>query len=126
MGNVNLSVAPNTKSDQVFLNVTTERASILDMVHLKVARTATPLASPSIALEHLAAELLVGSEIQPNPSAHGTFGVHDAFGKRSMNSAFCGCGRRTKSRLNARSKESGFPASRFAPARKSAQIISRQ
>jgi len=60
---VNFSMARYAESDQVFLDVTAERASKANMMDLKIARTPTRLTSPSIAFEHLAAELPVGCSI---------------------------------------------------------------
>jgi hypothetical protein len=61
MRKMNFSVAPFTESDQVFLGISTERASKANVVNLKIARIPASLASPSVPFEHAAAEPLVGT-----------------------------------------------------------------
>jgi hypothetical protein len=61
MTKMNFSVALCTESDQVFLGVSTERASKANMMNLKIARIPASLASPAVPFEHAAAELRIGT-----------------------------------------------------------------
>src|SRR5712692_1921178 len=95
---------------------------------LQYAQAPAELAAPSIPLQHLLAQPPVGFPVQLQTWAPGVRSGHDAFRTRSRNCLRCGWGR--KSTRRARERNRAFPlllsGLRLAPARKSAQIISRQ
>ena len=75
----------------------------------------------------LLAQTLVRNRIQAHAGASWTNLAHNAFSLRlSRNVSRCSSGKDLKNLVIENSSVSGSPLSRFAPARKSAQIISRQ
>jgi hypothetical protein len=114
------------QGDQVFGNVVALGASPADVVDFEKIRTSALLTSPAIALQHFSLEISIGIRIQPNPPSFWPSKIHSALCTWWVNSIFWGSGSSENSRVSARSSDSGLPASRLAPAKKSAQIISRQ
>src|SRR6478672_7759533 len=102
-------------------------AAELPVVHLKIRHRATGLTPPAVSEQHLIAHLFVRVVIQPHSSLFGWNWVHEAFSVNSCRKACrCSPGRNLKNRdMDCRSVV-GSSLSRFAPAKKSAQIISRQ
>ncbi len=97
------------------------------LVDLKVLFGTTDLASPSVALQHLFSELVVRLGIKPQARSLGTDLVHEAFSVTSFRKACrCSPGRDLKNLEIDCNSTVGSSFSRLAPARKSAQIISRQ
>src|SRR6266436_7777088 len=121
------SVTCGTESDQVLLGIVSGLASVLLVVNFKVQPRAASLASPAVLLQDLLTQLLVRSRIEPQTR---TFWLNRAHEARpfscSRNACFCSPGRNLKNCRIDCNNISGFPSSRCAPARKSAQIISRQ
>src|SRR5437588_11718503 len=97
------------------------------MMDLQVRCCAADLALPRVSLQDLTTKLFVGFRIQFQPRLLGPNPTHEAFWFAcARNSCLCSLGRNLKNCRIECSSISGFPLSRFAPARKSAQIISRQ
>ena len=118
-----LSVAWSAQGDEIFLRIIPEQTSRTNMMDLKVTRRTTVLATPSISLEHPFPQLPVRPLIEPQPRLFSPRKACHIF-VFSMNSFLLRGGSRAKSRCNETTSASGSPVSRFAPARKSAQIIS--
>ena len=118
------SVAQIAKGNEVFLGIVTEPTSRLHMMHLKAAWRPTGLTAPSIAPQNLFMQDLIRLLIQLEPRAFGADRVHKVTRTLSKNSCLLGSGRESKSRSKDIMRASELPFSRFAPARKSAQIIS--
>jgi len=122
---VNDSVAGGAQGDEILLAILTLPAPELDVMDLEIRYGSARLASPPIALQHSYAELLIGMGIQasslvlPQPS-------HAAWATARRNSCFSASGSRRNKRSMENSSTLGLPFSSCAPARKSAQIISRQ
>jgi hypothetical protein len=93
---------------------------------LEFISPATALAFPTIPLEDFDLELAVTLGVEPEPTSLRSLASHAERLISLRNSCCCEAGRNPKNRLNDMRSRSGFPFSRFAPARKSAQIISRQ
>jgi hypothetical protein len=74
VGFVSSLVARTTEGDEVFLEVTAQLAAPNEMVDLKLEMAATMLAAPSVALQHLPAQLVVVSGIKPNSLVFGEYG----------------------------------------------------
>ena len=124
---MHIRVTCGTERDQILLGIVSGLASMLFMVDFKVQPRAASLASPVVPLQNLSTELLVRFRIQPKTRMFRPDGAHEARpSKCSRNACFCSPGRNLKNCWIDCSSISGFPPSRFAPARKSAQIISRQ
>jgi hypothetical protein len=120
-------MAPTAEGDEILFHILSQQASQLNVMDLQILGTSASLASPTIALEHLLAEPPIVIPIQAKPALSWDAKIHDAFGIRSKNSCRCAFGSSRYIRLSAKSRQSELPeTSRFAPARKSAQIISRQ
>ena len=120
-------VTCGTERNQVLLGIVSGLASVLFMVDLKVHPRAARLASPAVPPQDLSTELLVGFRIQPQTRTFWPDRFHEARPfSCSRNACLCSPGRNLKNRWIDCNNISGFPSSRFAPARKSAQIISRQ
>ena len=96
-------------------------------MNLKISKAAAGLTSPSVPLQDFSTELLVGFGSEPQAGMFGSDRIHEARWEICDKKAcFCSPGRNLKNRLIECSNISGLPLSRFAPARKSAQIISKQ
>src|SRR5437667_12871855 len=97
------------------------------MMNLKIRKAAAGLTSPSIPLQDFSTELLVGFGRKPQAGMFASDRIHAASLEIcDKNACFCSPGRNLKNRAMECSKMSGLPVSRLAPARKSAQIISKQ
>src|SRR5450631_4474938 len=121
------SMARGAECDQIFFGVVARVAAKVFVVDLQVGHSSTRLTAPAIATQDLPSKSVVCCRIQPQ--AHGLLAnrVHEAvLLKPSRNDARCSWGRNLKNLVIEKSSVSGSPLSRLAPARKSAQIISRQ
>jgi hypothetical protein len=120
-------VTRRTERNEVKFGVEPALASEFLVVNFQIRHRAAGLTAPAVAAQDLLAQLLVFDRIQPQARSSWPSFVHDAFSLRlSRKASFWASGRRRKNRLIENSRVSGSPLSRFAPARKSAQIISRQ
>jgi hypothetical protein len=121
------SVAFRTQRGQVLLGVVTRMAAEFPVVHLEIRHRSTGLAPPAISTQDLLSQPFIRNRIQPQAGRVGPRWVHDAFSLRPPRNACCWSpGKNLKNLVIEYSNISGFPLSRLAPARKSAQIISRQ
>jgi hypothetical protein len=102
-------------------------ASEFLVVDLEVRHDSAGLASPAITAQHLLPQFFVGFCFESDASLFRDNLIHEAFSQASCrNACFSGCGRNLNNcRIDWRTTP-GLPSSRLAPARKSAQIISRQ
>src|SRR2546429_9185004 len=97
------------------------------MMNLKISKAAAGLTSPTVPGVHCPVEGLVGFGSEPQTGMFGSDRIHEARWEICDKKAcFCSPGRNLKNRAMECSKMSGLPLSRLAPARKSAQIISKQ
>ena len=96
------------------------------VVNLQVRPGAAALTLPTIAAQHLLPKAFLQLGITPPTRTFGQNLVHDAFSVTSCRKAcLCSPGRNLKNRDMDCRRTVGSSFSRFAPARKSAQIISR-
>ena len=101
--------------------------SKLAVVDFYVGHCAAGLASPTVATKHLVAELFVYVRIEPQARLLRLDLIHDTFSVTWCRNVSCSwSGRKLKNRSADCSRTSGFSFSKFAPAKKSAQIISKQ
>ena len=120
-------VACSAECNQILLRVVARVAPKLAVVDLKVGHRPAQLASPTIATEHLIAQLFIQLGIEPQACVFRLDSSHDAFSVTwCRNVCLSSLGRNLKNRRADCKRTSGFSFSRFAPAKKSAQIISRQ
>jgi len=64
---MDFSMAPTAKGDQIFFHIASQKASRLNVVDLEIFGTTASLASPAIALEHLLAKRVIGIRVQAKP-----------------------------------------------------------
>ncbi len=114
-----------TERDEVLDSVTPSTTAEIFVVNLQPLAISAVLAFPSIAFEHFPAKFAVRSLIQPHSGLFLKVSFHEATFRDSTKHVCWSGGRKRKNRFIDISSTSGFPLSRFAPARKSAQIISR-
>ncbi len=124
---VRRGVAGRTKCDQVLLGIIAGLAAEFLVVNLEVGHRAARLASPAIAAQYLVAELFVLLGIKLQARTFCQQPIHDAFSANWSRNVFLSSpGKNLKKRKIDCSRICELPLSRLAPARKSAQIISKQ
>jgi len=122
-----LLVTIHAQRDQVRFVVVAAPAPEFQMMYLQLIHRAARLTPPAIAMEDLLPQPLVRRRIQPQARRVGPHRAHDAFSLRPpRNACCCSPGRNLKNLVIEYCSISGFPLSMLAPARKSAQIISKQ
>ena len=120
-------VAVGTQGYQIQIVIVALLAAKLFVMDLKVLSGATDLACPAIAPQYLFSELVVRFGIEPQAGSLESNLLHKAFPVTwCRNVCRCSPGRNLKKRDIDCSSAVGSSLSKFAPARKSAQIISRQ
>ena len=120
-------VARLAKRDQVLLSIIPGVATKFLMVDLEVRHCAAGLASPAVPTQNLLAQLVVHLHRELQASALGSNTSHDAFSVTWWrNARLSSPVRNLKNRKADCKRTREFSFSRFAPAKKSAQIISRQ
>jgi hypothetical protein len=124
---VHLIMAMGAERDEVHPRITTGVTAEVFMVNFQVGHRPAGLTAPAIALQHLLPQLLVCDRIESQAWGLWANRVHAAASLRFLRKAcFWSSGRKRKNLVAEYSRVSGSPLSRLAPARKSAQIISRQ
>ena len=114
------------QDDEIFLAISSRLAPANDVMNLELIAPTTVLTLPMIALENFLRELAVRREIEPKPPSFANAIDHADRLMSHKNFCCCDIGRDPKSRSSEIRSASELSFSRFAPARKSAQIISRQ
>jgi hypothetical protein len=124
---VNECMACGAQCNQVLFGVLAGVAPELFVMDFQARHGATGLTPPAIATQDLLPQTLVRRGIQPQAREFRTNRAQDAFSLRlPRNACRCSPGRNLKNLVIENNSVSGSPLSRLAPARKSAQIISRQ
>ena len=120
-------VACRTKRNQILLCIVTGLTAKVFVMDFEVGPCATRLTSPAIPTQHLIAQVFIQLGIEPQACAFRLDTRQDPFSvTRCRNVCLSWPGRNLKNRSADCKRTSGSSLSRFAPARKSAQIISRQ
>ena len=119
-------MAARTQGDEVLFQVTAELPTRLDVMDLQVRRFAAELTTPTISLQDLATQRAVVLRCEPRSPLLQESCAHCAVSTCSRNCCRCSGRSIANSRRIAKNRASVFPSCKFAPARKSAQIISRQ
>jgi|SRR5712692_3102842 len=115
-----------TKRYKVLFRVIPGLTAKLFVMNLKALHAAADLTSPAISTQHLPSQLFVQLGIETQARVLSWNPVQDAFSICATNACLCSPGRNLKNLEIDCNSNSGLPLSRFAPAKKSAQIISRQ
>ena len=121
-----LLVAPSTKSYEIFRRIIPLVAAPLNVMDLKILHASARLATPAISLQDFMAELAISFGLKPQPWPLGTDPNQSVTWTFSMSCRIWGFGRLMTNRVRQGNKASRLPASKLTPARKSAQIISKQ
>jgi hypothetical protein len=114
------------EGDQIFGSVIAQSAPRLNVMDLKILHAPTRLATPAIPLQDFSAELAITFRVKSQAWSSGTDPSQSVTSTSSSNCILSVFGRPITRRVREGNKASRFPASRLTPARKSAQIISRQ
>ena len=102
-------------------------AAKLSVVDFKVGHRPTRLAPPTVSTQDFQTQSFVWDGIEPQTRGLLANSAHAAALPRFLRkTCFWASGRKWKNLVAENSRVSGSPLSRLAPARKSAQIISRQ
>jgi hypothetical protein len=64
---MNLPMAGTAKGDEIFFHIPSQQAAQLHMMNLQIFGTSASLAPPTIAPEHLQAEVPIGIPVQAKP-----------------------------------------------------------
>ena len=123
---VSFLVAPDTKSNQILDRVITQAAPRLNMMDLKTLDAPARLTTPAISLQDFPAELAIGFRGKPQAWSSGKDPSQRVTWTSSKSCFLSGFGRPITSRVREGNRASWLPASKLTPARKSAQIISKQ
>lgn len=119
-------MAFTTQGDEVLLRIVTQAAPRTNVMHLELVAASAILAVPTVALKHLAVEQLVGLPREAKTRTFLTLHFYAGIFKQDEKACFSSSGRSSYSRYIERSMVLGVWLSSPAPAKKSAQIISKQ
>ena len=121
------NVTGHTKRNQIVFRIVARLAPEFLVVNLEVRHGSAGLASPGITTQHLLPQFLVRFCCESDARLFRNNSIHEAFSLAwCRNACFSSPGRNLNNCTIDCSITSGLPFSRLAPARKSAQIISRQ
>ena len=123
---VSVLVALDTKSYKILSRIIAQAASWLDVMDLETLDAPAPLATPAVSLQDFAAKLAISLKVKLQAWSSGTDPSQSVTWTFSSNCFLSGFGRPMTSRVREGNRASWLPASKLTPARKSAQIISRQ
>jgi hypothetical protein len=123
---VSVLVALYAKSYEILSSVITQLTPRLNVMDLKILHPPARLATPTISLQDFAAELAISFRIKSQSGPLCTDPFQNVTWTSSRSCCLCGFGRPITSRVRQGNKASWLAASKLTPARKSAQIISRQ
>ena len=123
---VSVLVALDTKSYEILSRIIAQPAPRLNVMDLKALHAPARLATPAISLQNFAAELAIGFRVNPQSWPFAADPGQSVTCTFSRSCLICGFGRLSTKRVSAGRRAGWLPVSKFTPARKSAQIISRQ
>jgi len=119
-------MARRAEGNQILGNIIAKSAPLLNVMDLKTFHSPARLTAPAISLQNFATELAISFWIKPQSGPFGTDSCQSVTRTFSRSCLIFGFGRPTTSRVRHGSRASWLPASKLTPARKSAQIISKQ
>ena len=123
---VNVLVALDANSYEILSRIIAQAAPGLDVMDLKILHLPARLTTPAISLQNFPAELAIGFRIKPQSWSFRADPTQSVSWTSSRSCFFCDFGRPITSRVREGNRASWFPVSKLTPARKSAQIISKQ
>ena len=119
-------VASSAKRYQILRRVVAQPTPPLQVMDLKIFHSPARLATPAVSLQDCTAQLAISFRVKSQPRPSGADPRQSATWTFSKSCFRCDSGRPAISRVRADKRASWFPVSKLAPARKSAQIISKQ
>ena len=119
-------MARRAEGDQILGSVIAQSAPRLNVMDLKIFHAPARLATPAVSLQDFTAELAISFRVKPQAGPLCTDPRQSVTCTSSRSCFLCGFGRPMTSRVRQGNRASRLPASKLTPARKSAQIISRQ
>ena len=119
-------MARRAEGDQILGSVIAQSAPRLNVMDLKILHSPARLATPAVSLQNFAAELAISFRIKPQAGPLCSDPCQSVTCTSSRSCFLCGFGRPMTSRVRQGNRASRLPASKLTPARKSAQIISKQ
>ena len=119
-------MARRAKGNQIVGRVIAQSAPRLNVMDLKILHPTASLATPAVSLQDFAAQLAISSRIKPQAGPLRSDPLQNVTCTSSRSCFRCGFGRPMTSRVRQGNNASWLPAARLTPARKSAQIISKQ
>jgi hypothetical protein len=114
------------EGDQILGSVIAQSAPPLNVMDLKILHAPARLATPAISLQDFPTELAISFWIKHQAWPLGSDPFQNVTCTSSSSCFLFGFGRPMTSRVRQGNRVSRLPASKLTPARKSAQIISRQ
>jgi hypothetical protein len=123
---MNLSVTSKTQSDEILKIVVSQQTPGSFVMHLQFTCTPTKLRPPTIPFQDLLAKSMAGLRIQLKSGMPRTHWKSKRFAHFFNDGALLALGNELKRSPNGEQQHPRIGFSRFAPARKSAQIISIQ
>ena len=123
---MHIPMTAGTKCYQILQSVVSQSPPRLNVMNLEILRRSTVLAPPAVPFQDPFAKFLVSASIESKARSLLTQCTHEAFCSLSRKVTFIGPGNSSNIRLIDSSRLSFSLLSWVAPARKSAQIISRQ
>jgi hypothetical protein len=123
---VSLLMGLDANGNKIIGRVITQLAARPNVMDLKILHAPAPLTTPSVSLQNFPAKLAIRFRIKPQPGPLCSDPSQNVTCTSSNSCFLCGFGRPLTSRVKQGNKASRLPASKLTPARKSAQIISRQ
>jgi len=112
--------------NQILGRVIAQAAPRLNVMDLKTLHSPAPLATPAISLQDFPTESAIRFRLKPQPWPLGTDPFQSVTWTFSRSCLIFGFGRPMTSRVRQGNRVSWLPTSKLTPARKSAQIISKQ
>jgi hypothetical protein len=119
-------VTAAAQDDEVLFAIRPQLAPPDKVVDLELISATALLTSPAITLQDFQLQLAVTLGVEPKPPSFSKVATHADRLMSRKNCCWCAAERNAKNRRSDVNSTSVLPFSRFAPARKSAQIISRQ
>jgi hypothetical protein len=123
---VGVLVALDAKNYEILSRIITQAIPGFDVMDLKTLDAPTRLATPAVSLQDFAAELAISFRVKPQSWPFRADPSHSVTRTSSISCSLSGSGRPITIRVREGNRASWVPVSKLTPARKSAQIISRQ
>jgi hypothetical protein len=123
---VSVLMALDTESYEILSRIIAQAAPRLNVMDLQILHAPAGLTAPVVSLQDFTAKLAISFRVKPQAGPLCTDPLQKVTCTSSRSCFRCGFGRPMTSRVRQGNNASPLPASKLTPARKSAQIISKQ